>query len=162
MVKWFKLFGDQYMGFWAMGLILFAIQEIPYMVMPFLQLESNPIMNMQESSVLLDMCEKVLGSLCIVIMTFVVQKDMGFFNLGDGCCKIAFYLAVLVLLLNFFGWGLYFTGRQSIGIMMFFIVMLPPLFYAFIGVWRRNWMLLIAGLAFEAVHFLHVYGNLKT
>ncbi len=30
MVRWFKLMGDQYFGFWALGLVLFAFQEIPY------------------------------------------------------------------------------------------------------------------------------------
>ena len=161
MVKWVKLLGDQYLGFWALGLILFALQEIPYMVMPLLKLESNPIMNMQESSVQLEICEKVLGSLCIAIMIFVVQKDVRFFSTGNNICRIAFYLSIFVLLLNFVGWGLYFHGYQSIGIMMFFIVMLPPLYYAFIGVWRENWILLIVGLLFEVVHFIHVYSNLK-
>lgn len=161
MVKWFKILGDQYIGFWALGLILFALQEIPYMVMPFLKLENNPIMNMQESSIVLDISEKILGSLCIAIMTFVVQKEIHFFDIGDGICKVAFYLSILVLFLNFIGWGLYFTGQQSIGIMMFFIVILPPLYYALIGIWRKNWILLIVGLLFEAVHSIHIYGNLK-
>ena len=31
MVRWFKLLGNQYLGFWILGLVLFAIQEIPYM-----------------------------------------------------------------------------------------------------------------------------------
>ena len=34
MVRWIKLFRDQYLGFWALGLLLFALQEVPYMVMP--------------------------------------------------------------------------------------------------------------------------------
>ena len=65
MVRWCKLFGNQYLGFWLLGLILFAIQEIPYMLMSLFHLETNPIMNMTETSSMLDVCEKVLGSLCI-------------------------------------------------------------------------------------------------
>lgn len=72
MVKWIKLFGNQYLGFWVFGLVLFAIQEIPYMIMPLLKLESNPIMNMQESSLVLNTCEKILGSICIALMTFIL------------------------------------------------------------------------------------------
>ena len=68
MVKWIKIFDNQYVGFWVLGLLLFLIQEIPYMVMPLFKLETNPIMNMQESSVFLNTCEKVLGSLCIEIL----------------------------------------------------------------------------------------------
>ena len=62
MVKWIKLFSNQYLGFWLLGLVLFAIQEIPYMVMPLLKLKTNPIMNMTETSPYLDILEKVLGS----------------------------------------------------------------------------------------------------
>ena len=32
MVRWIKLFGNQYLGFWILGLVLFALQEIPYMI----------------------------------------------------------------------------------------------------------------------------------
>ena len=76
MVRWLKLFGDQYFGFWILGLVLFAIQEIPYMVMPLFHLETNPIMNMAESSAALDVCEKILGSLCIALMIFVHPEAM--------------------------------------------------------------------------------------
>ena len=49
------------------------MQEIPYMIMPFLKLKSNPIMNMTETSVALDILEKILGSLCIILMIFIVN-----------------------------------------------------------------------------------------
>lgn len=161
MVKWVKLFGNQYIGFWFLGLVLFALQEVPYMLMPLFKLENNPIMNMRESSAALDACEKILGILCIVIMTFIVQENARVFNVGNGIGRAGFVLAVAALLLNFIGWGLYFSGHQSPGIMLFFIVALPPLYYAFIGLWRKNWILLITGIVFEIVHFTHVYGNLK-
>ena len=75
MAKWNKLFGNQYLGFWILGLLFFAIQEIPYMLMPLFQLKTKPIMNMEESSVVLNICEKVLGSICIATMIFIVHKD---------------------------------------------------------------------------------------
>lgn len=161
MFKWVRVTENQYIGFWALGLLLFVIQEIPYIVMPLVRLDSNPVMNMRESNMALEICEKVLGSLCIALMIFVVRKDMPFFSVGSGICKGAFYIALLVLLLNFIGWGLYFSGRQSKLIILLFIVIMPPLYYSFIGLWRQNGLLFILGLIFEAVHFIHVYGNLK-
>ena len=89
-------------------------------------------------SVCLDILEKLLGSLCIALMVFIVNKDTSFFEIETGIQKIAFISMIMVLLLNFIGWGLYFKGYQSIGIMMFFIVFLPPLYYILIGVWRKN------------------------
>ena len=161
MVRWLKLFGDQYFGFWILGLVLFAIQEIPYMLMPVFHLETNPIMNMAESSAALDVCEKILGSLCIALMIFVVHKDAVLFSISEGRERLFFALAMIILLTNFLGWGLYFMGRQSIFVMMFFIVLMPPLYYAAIGLWRKNVPLAVTGVVFLAVHFAHVYGNLR-
>lgn len=161
MVKWVRLFGNQYLGFWILGLLLFAIQEIPYMVMPLFHLESNPIMNMKESSVILDFCEKLLGSSCIALMTFIVHENAVLFSIGDTRERIFFILAVAVLLLNFIGWGFYFAGYQSFFVMMFFIVLLPSLYYVFIGLWRSNIILTVSGGLFLMVHFVHVLGNMR-
>lgn len=161
MFRFVKIFGNQYLGFWIFGLILFAVQEIPYMVMPLLKLQSNPIMNMKESSALLDTCEKILGSLCIAFMAFIVHKNAELFSITSKNEKVFFCLAVLVLLLNFAGWILYFTGHQSIFVMMLFIVVMPPLYYVFIGLWRNNTILTITGCVFLIIHFCHVLGNLK-
>ena len=161
MVRWFKLFGNQYLGFWVLGLGLFAVQEIPYMLMPLFHLESNPIMNMPETSVTLDRFEKIFGSLCIAMMAFVIHRNAVFFSVSTGRERLFFTLAVIILLVNFFGWALYFTGHQSIFVMMFYIVMMPPLYYVAIGLWRQNTPLAVTGAVFLAVHFFHVLGNLK-
>ena len=161
MVRWFRIFGNQYLGFWVPGLVLFAVQEIPYLLMPLFQLKSNPIMQMSETSAALDLCEKVLGTLCIVLMVFIVHRDAKLFSASDGAEKLFFSLAVLALLLNFAGWVLYFTGRQGVFVMMLFIVAMPPLYYIFVGLWRRNLPLTVAGSLFLVVHFTHVLGNLK-
>lgn len=161
MFKFVKLFSNQYLGFWVFGLLLFAAQEIPYMVMPLFKLQTNPIMSMTESSRILDMFEKILGSLCIAFMIFIVNKNSNLFFSADGKEKIFFMLSVTVLLLNFIGWGIYFSGRQSVFVMMFFIVLMPPLYYFFIGLWRKNSLLTVTAIPFLIVHFIHVLGNLK-
>lgn len=117
---------------------------------------------MQESSAALDVCEKVLGSCCIFLMTFIVHENAVLFSVADKSEKIFFTLAVVTLLMNFIGWTLYFTGRQSFFVMMFFIVLLPPMYYVFIGLWRRNTILTVIGGIFLIVHFSHVFSNLKT
>ena len=161
MFRWLRLSGRQYLGFWVLGLVLFALQEIPYMVMPLVRLEKNPIMEMSESSLFLERCEKILGTVCIALMMFVIHENADFFSLRTGREQLFFGLAVAVLLLNFFGWALYFTGRQSLFVMMLFIVALPPLFYVLVGLWRSNIPLVFTGSVFLAVHFIHVLGNLK-
>ncbi len=161
MARWFKLFGDQYLGFWGLGLVLFAIQEIPYMLMPLFHLEANPIMSMTETSAALDICEKFLGSLCIALMVFVIHKNAMAFSVEKGREKLFFALAMGILFANYFGWMLYFTGHQSTFVMMLFIATMPPLYYVTIGLWRQNTPLAVTGAVFLAVHFFHVLGNLR-
>lgn len=161
MTKWLKLIGNQYLGFWSIGIILFVLQEIPYMVMPFIKLENNPIMNLPETSIIFNIIEKILGSLCIALMIFVINNDMTLFSIGTGIQKIAFVSMIIILLLNYFGWMLYFKGYQSVAIMMFFIVFLPPLYYVCIGVWRENWFLVYTGITFFFIHSIHTFKNLN-
>ena len=94
-------------------------------------------------------------------MVFVVHKDAVLFSIAAGREKLFFVLAMAILLANFFGWGLYFAGYQSIFIMMLFIVVLPPLYYLAVGFWRQNVPLTVVGAVFLVVHFTHVLGNLK-
>lgn len=131
------------------------------MVMPLFKLETNPIMNMKESSMILEIFEKILGSACVAFMFLIVHKESSLFSIADGKEKLFFSLSVLVLLLNFIGWAIYFFGHQSIFVMMFFIVLMPPLYYVFIGLWRSNVLLTITGGIFLIVHFIHVFGNLR-
>ena len=161
MVRWIRLSGNQFLGFWALGLVLFAIQEIPYMLMPLIHLESNPIMNMTETSATLDTFEKIFGSLCIALMIFVIHKDAVLFSVSVGREKLYFTLAAIILFVNFFGWLLYFTGHQSFFVMMLFLVAMPPLYYVAIGFWRQNTPLRVTGALFFVIHFFHVLGNLR-
>lgn len=161
MVKWIRITENQYLGFWVLGLFLFALQEVPYMVMPLLPMETNPLMHMPESSPFLSICEKALGSLCILFMTFIVQGNMDVWGVHGTAPRIGLALAATALALNYLGWCLYCNGHQSTQVMLLFIVLLPPLYYACIGLWRQNWPLLFTGILFGAVHFTHVSGNLR-
>ena len=131
------------------------------MMMPLFKLKTNPIMNMKETSAFLNTCEKVLGFLCVVLMICVIQKDIGVWGLDNTAGCIGFALAILVLLLNYFGWWQSFHGRQSVRMMMIYMVVLPPIFYACIGLWRQNWALFVTAVLFLCIHVVHVRGNLR-
>ncbi len=120
--------------------------------MGFVKLETNPIMEMKESSKILNIFEKLFGSLSMIIMFFIISK---------GSNNIGLILMILFLLLNYIGWILYFKGYQSKWIMLLFIVMMPPLYYMSIGLWKENIVLIIISIIFLSIHFIHVYKNLK-
>ena len=160
MFKWFKIVKNQYFGLWLFGLLLFAIQEIPYMIMPLIPLEANPIMEMPTNSLFLDVCEKIFGVLCVAVMVLIVNKDTKLFSVKTKN-EIAFFcVAAGVIALNFLGWILYFCGIQSVAVMIAFIFVLPPLYYLFIGLWRKNYFLVAVSGTFLIIHLSNAFVNL--
>lgn len=65
MIKFLHLFKNYYLGISFIGIIAFSLQEIPYIIMPFINPASNPIMNMQNKILWI---EKAQGLLCILSM----------------------------------------------------------------------------------------------
>lgn len=143
---------NYHLGFYLIGLLLFLLQEIPYMIMPFIKLKTNPIMEMKESFKVLNMLEKLFGTLSMIIMFFVITK---------GNNDIGFILMIVFLLLNYIGWFIYFKGYQRNWVMLLFLVIMPPLYYMSIGIWKENIILIIISIIFLVIHFTHVYKNLK-
>ena len=161
MVKWIKLTQTQYLGFFALGLALFALQELPYLLMPLFHLKTNPLMEMQDKSALLNTLEKALGISCVVVMLFLVRGDAKWFSLS-GAKEIMFFSAALLALVGYFiGWIFYFSGYQSLPLMLGALVALPPIYYSFIGLWRGNYVLAGFGALFLLAHVSNVWNNLR-
>ena len=161
MVKWFKITKNQYIGFFALGLALFALQELPYLIMPFMPMITNPLMEMQDKSALLNVMEKVVGVSCILLMLFLVRNDAKWFSLRSNKEKAWFGAAMLAIFGYFIGWAFYFSGFQSLPLMLCTLVALPPLYYSFIGMWRGNHALAVCGCLFLAAHMANLWNNLK-
>lgn len=141
-------------------MLLFAIQEIPYMVMPIIPLETNPIMEMPANSLFLYICEKIFGILCVAVTVLTVNKDNKLLTVKTKN-EIAFFAAAVgVIVLNFIGWILYFCGLQSVAVMIVFIFVLPPLYYLFTGLWRKNYFLVDVSVIFLIIHLSNAFINL--
>ena len=74
-----------------MGIVLFAIQKIFHVLMSMFHLEKDLIMNMSETSVILNFFEKIFGTI------FIVHIDAELFSVFDKREKF--------LLTNFFWLG---------------------------------------------------------
>ena len=160
MVRWLKITQNQYLGFFALGLAFFVLQELPYIVMPLVPLQSNPLMEMQDKSVLLNVIEKVLGVSCIIAMLFLVRGDSKWFSLGTSREKAFFVIAIIAIIGYFAGWIFYFAGFQSLPLILCSLVAMPPIYYTFIGLWRGNYILAALGTVFLVAHLSNVWNNL--
>jgi hypothetical protein len=159
-VKWFRITQNQYFGFFALGLAFFALQELPYIIMPLIPLQSNPLMEMQDKSVVLNAIEKVLGVSCIIVMLFLVRSDSKWFSLSTSREKIFFGVAILAIIGYFIGWIFYYCGFQGLPLILSTLVALPPIYYTFIGLWRGNYVLAVLGGMFLLAHVANVWNNL--
>lgn len=93
-------------------------------------------------------------------MVLIVHKDSTLFSLRTKS-EIAFFsVAVGLIVANFVGWTIYYCGLQSAAIIIIFIFALPPLYYLFIGLWRKNYFLVAVSGLFFAVHLSNALVNL--
>ena len=112
MIKIAHLFKNYYLGISFIGIIAFVIQEIPYIIMPLVKPESNPIMNMQNELKCIQIIQGVFGVLSMVSLMLIVRDDVGFFSIETTRDKVFFVSTLVMILINFIGWTLYYTGHQ--------------------------------------------------
>jgi hypothetical protein len=157
----FRIYGNYYCRLWLPGIVFFLIQELPYAVMPFLSLTSNPLMEMQTSGHVLDVMEKLSGIMSVVLLVLPVNDKDADASLKISRNKIFFVLALLFLAVYFVGWWFYFNGFQRIAWMLSCLVAMPPLYYMSLGLWRRNRPLVIVAVFFLVFHIANVWTGLN-
>ncbi|MCR5074887.1 MAG: hypothetical protein K6A79_03665 [Ruminococcus sp.] len=159
MIKIAHLYKNYYLGISFIGIIAFVIQEIPYMIMPLVKPESNPIMNMQNESKLLQIIQGVLGTLSMVLLMLIVRDDVSFFSIETSRDKVFFVSTLVMILFNFIGWTLYYTGHQISWVIVISQFAVVPLYYLFFGLWKYNYPLVMTSAMFFAIHTINGYMN---
>ena len=159
MKKIAHLYKNYYLGISFIGIIAFVIQEIPYMIMPLVKPESNPIMNMQDESKLLQIIQGVLGTLSMVLLMLIVRDDVSFFSIETSRDKAFFVSTLVMILFNFIGWTLYYTGHQISWVIVISQFAVVPLYYLFFGLWKYNYPLVMTAAMFFAIHTINGYMN---
>jgi len=159
MIKIAHLYKNYYLGISFIGIIAFVIQEIPYMIMPLVKPESNPIMNMQNESKLLQIIQGMLGTLSMVLLMLIVRDDVSFFSIETSRDKVFFVSTLVMILFNFIGWTLYYTGHQISWVIVISQFAVVPLYYLFFGLWKYNYPLVMTAAMFFAIHTINGYMN---
>ena len=67
------------------------IQEIPYIIMPLIKPESNPIMNMQNEIKWIETAQGIFGMLSMFLLMLIVRDDVSTFSLATSREKVFFY-----------------------------------------------------------------------
>lgn len=157
MIKFLHLYKYYWLGFSMIGLIAFAIQEIPYMLMPLIRPESNPIMNMQNEILWLERLQGAFGMLSMVLLMLIVREDAPLFSFTAVRESVLFGCVVAMILLNFVGWAFYYLGYQYGWLIVISQFAAVPLYYLFIGLWQRNFWLAGTAVPFFIIHTINGY-----
>ena len=159
MIKIAHLCKNYYLGISFIGIIAFAIQEIPYIIMPLVKPEPNPIMNMQNELKWLQTIQGVFGVLSMVLLMLIVRDDVGFFPLEKTRDKVFFILTLVMILFNFIGWAFYYSGHQYGWLIVISQFAVVPLYYLCFGMWKYNYPLVLTAALFFAIHTINGYMN---
>ena len=125
--------------------------------MPFIKSPNNPLMEMVRAYPILNILEKIAGVSTVIAMIFIINQDTSSFPFDSLKEKLSFLLIIILLLGYYIGWIFYFNGHQGLLLVITMLVALPPLYYSFIGLWRKNYILVILGIIFLFLHIANVW-----
>lgn len=149
------LFKHYFLGISFIGIAAFVIQEIPYIAMPLIKPASNPIMNMTNEIKWIETVQGIFGMLAMILLMLIVRDDVKLIPRETAKDKIFFSLAVLMIVINFLGWTMYYMGYQYGWLILISQFAVVPLYYLFIGLWRRNYLLAGAAVPFFVIHTIN-------
>ena len=155
MLKFVHLFKHYYVGISFIGIAAFVIQEIPYIIMPLINPESNPIMNMQNEIKWIETVQGFFGILSMILLMLIVRDDVGVFSLATSREKTFFLLTILMIAINFVGWVFYYAGHQYGWLIVLSQFAVIPLYYLFFGLWKSNYLLVGVAVPFFLIHTIN-------
>ena len=155
MIKFLHLFKNYYLGISFIGIAAFVIQEIPYIVMPLIKPASNPIMNMSNEIKWIGTVQGIFGILSMILLMLIVRDDVKLIPKETTKEKIFLFLMILIILINFIGWILYYMGYQYGWLIIITQFAVVPLYYLFLGLWQRNYLLAGTAVPFFVIHTIN-------
>lgn len=159
MLRFVHIYKNYYFGLSLIGILAFVIQEVPYIIMPLIKLESNPIMNMQNEVKWIETVQGVFGVLSMVLLMTLVRDDVPAFSLSTAREKVYLSVTLGMILINFIGWAFYYTGHQNGWLIVISQFAVVPLYYLFFGLWKSNYPLVGTATIFFIIHTVNGYMN---
>ena len=123
--------------------------------MPIIKPACNPIMNMQNEIRWIKPVQGLFGTLSMILLMLVVRDDVKLIPRETAKEKIFLFLMIIMILINFFGWTLYYMGHQYGWLIVISQFAVVPLYYLFFGLWKSNYLLVGTAVPFFVIHTLN-------
>ncbi|AWV31584.1 hypothetical protein MHH60_32265 [Paenibacillus sp. FSL H7-0716] len=130
------------------GLLLYTLQLLPNIIWMLVPPANNVLTGNSSTHKTLNIIEGLFGVLTVILMVVLINK-------GEGSnSNLYIGLAVLFLAAYYISWMLYYNGVVAPWLLILGIASMPPLYFFFVGLWMKNYLLLVPCAIFGITHIL--------
>jgi hypothetical protein len=136
-----------------MGFILYILQLFPNIIWMLIPPTNNVLMENSSVYPILNIIEQVFGIMTVALLILLINKG------GKSNRKLYIILAILFLAGYYAAWILYYKGMVSPWLLIIGLAAMPPLYFLFVGLWMRNYVVLIPCVVFGVTHIAITCSN---
>lgn len=140
-------------GFSLIGFILYILQLFPNIIWMLIPPTNNVLMENSSVYPILNIIEQVFGIMTVALLILLINKG------GKSNRKLYIILAILFLAGYYAAWILYYKGMVSPWLLIIGLAAMPPLYFLFVGLWMRNYVVLIPCVVFGVTHIAITCSN---
>lgn len=140
-------------GFSLIGFILYILQLFPNIIWMLIPPTNNVLMGNSSIYPILNIIEQVFGIMTVALLILLINKG------GKSNRKLYIILAILFLAGYYAAWILYYKGMVSPWLLIIGLAAMPPLYFLFVGLWMRNYVVLIPCVVFGVTHIAITCSN---
>lgn len=140
-------------GFSPTGLILYALQLLPNIIWMLVPPANNILAENTSAYPILNIIEQAFGITTVAMLILLINKG------GGKNSKLYIELAILFLAGYYIAWIFYYIGVASPWLLIIGIAAMPPLYFLFVGLWMRNYAVLIPCVIFGVAHITITCSN---
>lgn len=135
-------------GFSLYALLVFVLQELPYLPWAIWPPRENPLAGNAAAYPWLEITEKAAGILTLALLILLIRKD------GEKpSFKNRFFTLAAICLAGYYAsWIAYFSGVTSGWLIVIGLTALVPVYYLFVALWLKNRLAVIPCAAFIVAH----------
>ncbi|MFC3749581.1 hypothetical protein [Paenibacillus sp. GCM10012306] len=141
------------LGFSLTGLLLYALQLLPNIVWMLSPPANNVLTKNSSVYPILNITEQVFGIMTVALLILLINKS------SERNSAIYLGLALLFLIGYYIAWVLYYNGVVAPWLLIIGIAAMPPLYFFFVGLWMKNYVVLIPSVIFGIAHIVITSSN---
>jgi hypothetical protein len=140
-------------GFSLTGLILYVLQLFPNIIWMLIPPANNVLVKNSSLYPIFNIIEQVFGIMTVALLILILNKK------GEKNSGIYIGLAIIFLAGYYISWIFYYQGVVSPWLLIIGLAAMPPLYFLFVGLWMKNYIVILPCIIFEIAHIAITCSN---